>query len=91
MRGVKLSPQCAREIFEHFWRMRHLTARPHATARICRYVGDAYGVSPRTVRDIAMRRTWKEVLPPISEGEDEEPGLADSMERLRALDPMPFF
>jgi hypothetical protein len=90
--GVKLSPERAREIFEHFWRLRRSTHPQRPTnSRISTYVASLHQVSPRTVRDIAMRRTWKEALPPISEGEDEEPGLADSMARLRALDPLPFF
>ena len=92
MGGTRLSSERAREIFEHYWRLSvafhlHQTRRSTAT-RISRLVGAAHGVHPRTVRDIATRRTWRHALPTMP-GE-EEPGLAESVRRMRALDPFLF-
>ena len=46
---------------------------------LSRIVGAIYGVHPRTVR----------ALPPPPD--EPEPGLADSVRRLRSLDPFLFF
>jgi len=49
-----------------------------------RRTANEFNVSPKTIRDVIVFRTWKHVAFPIT---DEEAGLAESVAELKALDP----
>jgi len=75
---VILTPEIVR-----FIRSAH-SLRLMSTPCFVNHYAKIFGVSCYTVRDVITYRTWRHVTFPVT---DEEVGLAQSVDKLKALDP----